>query len=731
MTSISQNSINTNAYLSINNANAPAPEVAKPAEDIRPALPPKAGNQFNQLEQSVINEANRVNDETYMAMNGDDSTYTTMNGDDSTYEAMNGGQATYETPVHNTESSAIFDNPEYGMVAGQYETPNRQEIYAQVDANDSTYTTMNAGEDSTYATMRAGGEDSTYATMRAGGEDSTYATMRAGGEDSTYATMRAGGEDSTYATMNGNQEGIYESIGGVISGGADSATHYESIAPSLPSTNTAKSDSEPMQSHGAFRLLPPPPPITKPIISSKELKAELKSISSHFNDKEISGVKGLFKKSPFEQMRGALNSYQSELKKQSVNNQGDGQRFTNATKIFAKLDKLEQAVLKYQDFMGAKANSPELQKLMASLSDQIDEQRSVVARVLNNQNIAQVDENSNKPHQEMADTNFHAAVNLKILGYDLNKATEVNIDNAHTYGKVLGKGAANEVFAIENPNNEHKLVFKREFGAIQKNLAVDRLLSNEQTHPKFGGRNIATSNIDTALNTNVIAKTQFIATQFIDENNKTHDEFGIAMEKADGGHLNGLKIGDLKKAINDPNFRKDMINLQVMDAITMQLDRHAGNYMIDIKNGQYKGLKGIDNDNCFDSATKPVNIHDLHSGQQKMAGFYGSHNAGLPPLMDKALAMKLSNPTALKALIKQNAEGLISADRLEAALARADDISAHAQTLLTQRRVVSDWNSGKVDNGAKIAAIIMSPHAESSYIQDIAVKLQSSHAKMI
>ena len=60
-----------------------------------------------------------------------------------------------------------------------------------------------------------------------------------------------------------------------------------------------------------------------------------------------------------------------------------------------------------------KDNSPEFQKLMGSLSDQIDEQRSVVARVLNNQNIAQVDENTNKPNQKMPETNFHAAVNLK------------------------------------------------------------------------------------------------------------------------------------------------------------------------------------------------------------------------------------------------------------------------------------------------------------------------------
>ena len=61
--------------------------------------------------------------------------------------------------------------------------------------------------------------------------------------------------------------------------------------------------------------MPPPPPITKSIISSRELKTELKSMTSHFNDKEISGLKGMFKKSPFEQMRSALNSYQSELRK--------------------------------------------------------------------------------------------------------------------------------------------------------------------------------------------------------------------------------------------------------------------------------------------------------------------------------------------------------------------------------------------------------------------------------
>ena len=51
---------------------------------------------------------------------------------------MQGNQLTktpaqiYETPVQNEVSSSIFDNPEYGMVAGQYEAPNNQNIQAHV-----------------------------------------------------------------------------------------------------------------------------------------------------------------------------------------------------------------------------------------------------------------------------------------------------------------------------------------------------------------------------------------------------------------------------------------------------------------------------------------------------------------------------------------------------------------------------------------------------------------------
>ena len=96
MTSISQNSVNSNVYVALNNINTAPAIVAKKAEDIRPPLPEKAGNQFNQLEQSVMNAANRVDDSTYMAMSGGDSTYMAMNGGDSTYEAMNGGDSTYE-----------------------------------------------------------------------------------------------------------------------------------------------------------------------------------------------------------------------------------------------------------------------------------------------------------------------------------------------------------------------------------------------------------------------------------------------------------------------------------------------------------------------------------------------------------------------------------------------------------------------------------------------------------
>lgn len=84
--------------------------------------------------------------------------------------------------------------------------------------------------------------------------------------------------------------------------------------------------------------------------------------------------------------------------------------------------------------------------------------------------------------------------------------------------------------------------------------------------------------------------------------------------------------------------------------------------------------------------------------------------------MDRDLATKCTNRDEMKQLIRNSCQGLMGRDNLDAALQRVDVIADHAQKLLNEGRTVSDWQSGRADNGQKIAQIISNPSNETSYI---------------
>jgi hypothetical protein len=76
---------------------------------------------------------------------------------------------------------------------------------------------------------------------------------------------------------------------------------------------------------------------------------------------------------------------------------------------------------------------------------------------------------------------------------------------------------------------------------------------------------------------------------------------GIFMEGAPGPSGYQLaESNDFDRIKLDPQFREDLNTLEWNDWITGQLDRHEGNFQVNLgANGQYQGLKGIDNDICF------------------------------------------------------------------------------------------------------------------------------------
>lgn len=148
------------------------------------------------------------------------------------------------------------------------------------------------------------------------------------------------------------------------------------------------------------------------------------------------------------------------------------------------------------------------------------------------------------------------------------------------------------------------------------------------------------------------------------------------------------KNGDDKTELNyadlsNGEFQKGMSNLNVMDYLTGQVDRHGGNIFVDPKTGK---VTGIDNDASFG---------DEFDGEQGYKS--GGHSvANLPEMMDRATAERIKSADVLDYLElldgqEGDAEQLTMSEKM-AALERLEKLQAHIEVLEADGKIVDDWN---------------------------------------
>lgn len=134
----------------------------------------------------------------------------------------------------------------------------------------------------------------------------------------------------------------------------------------------------------------------------------------------------------------------------------------------------------------------------------------------------------------------------------------------------------------------------------------------------ISSRNVATSRLAGLVGSDdVVAKSKLA----IVENENTHETFrGNVMEEAEGvaagtfirsvalgeGSLNGKPLSAIKKVIVRGKVLKQLIDLQTLDSMAWQVDRHAGNYHFNVSlegdpptSCVIESIKGIDNDLSF------------------------------------------------------------------------------------------------------------------------------------
>lgn len=109
-------------------------------------------------------------------------------------------------------------------------------------------------------------------------------------------------------------------------------------------------------------------------------------------------------------------------------------------------------------------------------------------------------------------------------------------------------------------------------------------------------RNVATSRMASLLGLEeLIAKSQTVditdeATGRLIRGNLMDQAEGIEYADASEDMINGKVTS---------SFLRDVTNLQVLDVLCGQLDRHGGNMMYKVENGNITGVQGIDNDAAF------------------------------------------------------------------------------------------------------------------------------------
>ena len=169
-------------------------------------------------------------------------------------------------------------------------------------------------------------------------------------------------------------------------------------------------------------------------------------------------------------------------------------------------------------------------------------------------------------------------------------------------------------------------------------------------------RNVATSRLAKLLGIpDVVTKSEMSSVQIGDEK-----MYGVVMEEAEGFGTNSLVNGNLpdeykgQRVTYSPDAVHDLLDMQVLDALCGQTDRHRGNRMVKLSKKQANGkdvyvvdkVTGIDNDMCFGKVNYSKIMSSDYSGIKKVEN---SHGIAAPAMsMELAQTILALSPAVLE-----------------------------------------------------------------------------------
>lgn len=276
--------------------------------------------------------------------------------------------------------------------------------------------------------------------------------------------------------------------------------------------------------------------------------------------------------------------------------------------------------------------------------------------------------------------------------------------------KQAGSGMCSKVLKINYADGPR--IFKEEKtsdtsgyrGAVAPTyIGIDKL-----NDPRYGNRNVASGLVGELIGSSVMVKSSFALTK--SEDGKSTD-VGLLMDQAPGQSLQRAHLYIDRLAYDDEcepdeyleklkeakiplpwegelspkaiaSLQKQLIELEVCDLLTGQVDRHSGNYMIEVKGDQVT-VKGIDNDFAFGSKNEggiPLNSRAFHTIKN------------MPKLMGKEMADKIQGLDFDRDFAPQY-DGLLIATEIKAAKERFEALQQHVATLVQTNCVVTDWET--------------------------------------
>lgn len=258
-----------------------------------------------------------------------------------------------------------------------------------------------------------------------------------------------------------------------------------------------------------------------------------------------------------------------------------------------------------------------------------------------------------------------------------------------------------------------------EYGDKNK-VQIDEVLSplgllDEGGNINMSRRNVATSRVAGLLGLgHLVAKSQ--TAEIYDEKTKSTVR-GNLMAGAEGVNNSemGKKLGKKHKTGDysgmTGSFQRDLINLQVLDVLCGQADRHGGNifYQFD-KEGKLSGLQAIDNDASF--GTNLDVIHAVEDSRYDRRVFDPDSHELTLPYMDEALAERILaiTPDMLHFALKD----LLRGSEIDAAVNRLREMQTAIERAKTvqngggEKRLLKDneWNENTARTMAERSRIL-------------------------